>query len=224
MANPSNEGTERKTDRLEAFSDAVLAIAITLPVVELHAPKRGDGDLASGYLKLLPDYAAYVLSVILIGLYWAHSHFSGKILKKTDHGYNLISIGFLASVSVTPFPARPLFEHIGGDAESRTAALVYLAVASTPATWWLARWVYATRKGLLDPRLAGGYLRRLTVKYSITATAYWTAFLVGFWNWRVGLAAAAVLTLGYVVPPLQPAFKPGQEPRDELEEADEQRG
>ena len=78
MANPSNEGTERKTDRLEAFSDAVLAIAITLPVVELHAPKRGDGDLASGYLKLLPDYAAYVLSVILIGLYWAHSRFSGK--------------------------------------------------------------------------------------------------------------------------------------------------
>lgn len=224
MPNSSNEGTERKTDRLEAFSDAVLAIAITLPIVELHAPGRDDGDLATAYLKLLPDYAAYGVSAILIGLYWAHSHFSGKILKKTDHGYNLLSVGFLTAVSVTPFPARPLFEHIGGDAQSRTAALVYLAVASAPASWWLARWVYAVRKGLLDPRLTGGYLKRLTLKYGLTAAAYWVAFLVGFWSWRAGLAAAAVVTLSYVASPKPPAFKPGQEPRDELEEADEESG
>ena len=83
--------------------DAVLAIAITLPVVELHAPKPEAGDLAAAYLKLAPEYGAYVLSVILIGLYWAHSHFSGKLLEKTDHGYNLLSIGFLAAVSITPF-------------------------------------------------------------------------------------------------------------------------
>ena len=224
MATPSNEGTERKTDRLEAFSDAVLAIAITLPVVELHAPGKKDGDLASGYLKLLPDYGAYILSVILIGLYWAHSHFSGKIFKKTDHWFNLVSIGFLAAVSITPFPAKPLFEHISGDAESQTAALVYMAVASAPATWWLARWVYATRTGLLDPRLARSYLQRLTFKYSITAAAYWMSLLAAFWNWRAGLAAAAVVTLSYVVPPMQPAFKPGQQPRDALEEADEEPG
>lgn len=103
--------------------DAVLAIAITLPVVELHAPKPEEGDLAAAYLKLAPEYAAYGLSVILIGLYWAHSHFSGKLLEKTDHGYNLLSIGFLAAVSITPFPARPLVEHLGGDAESTTATL-----------------------------------------------------------------------------------------------------
>lgn len=215
----SSEGTERKTDRLEAFSDAVLAIAITLPIVELHAPRRQDGDLAAGYAKLLPDYAAYGLSVILIGLYWAHSHFSGKILRKTDHGFNLLSVGFLAAVSVTPFPARPLFEHIGGDSESRTAALVYLGVASTPATWWLARWIYATAKDLPDPRLTNSYLKRLTLKYSVTAAAYWIAFLLAFWNWRAGLVAAAVITLGYLVPPVQPSFEPGQEPSDELEEA-----
>lgn len=66
--------------------DAVLAIAITLPVVELHAPKPEEGDLAAAYLKLAPDYATYALSVILIGLYWASSHFTGKFLQKTDHG------------------------------------------------------------------------------------------------------------------------------------------
>ena len=221
MTKAASEGTERKTDRLEAFSDAVLAIAITLPVVELHGPRPEDGDLANAYLKLAPEYAAYGLSVVLIGLYWAHSHFSGKLLAKTDHGFNLLSIGFLAAVSVTPFPARPLFEHLAGDAQSRTAALVYLGVAATPATWWFARWAYATAKRLPDPRLTHGYLRRLTVKYGVTAAAYWIAFAVALWSWPAGLICAAVLTLGYVVPPMRPVFKPGQEPSDPLQEAGE---
>ena len=91
-----------------------------------------DGDLAAAYLKLAPEYAAYALSVILIGLYWTSSHFTGKLLQKTDHGYNLLSIGFLAAVSTTPFPARPLIEHLGGDAESKTAVLAYLGVAAAP--------------------------------------------------------------------------------------------
>ena len=205
-------GTERTTDRLEAFSDAVLAIAITLPVVELHAPKPEDGNLAAAYMQLAPEYAAYGLSVILIGLYWAHSHFSGKLLQKTDHGYNLLSIGFLAAVSTTPFPSRPLIEHLGGDQGSRTAALVYLGVAAAPATWWFVRWLYATARGLADPRLTDAYLRRLSIKYAVTAGAYWAAFVLAFWSWRAGLIAAGIVTLSYVVPPANPAYRPTPEP------------
>ncbi len=208
MATPSSDGTERNTDRLEGFSDAVLAIAITLPVVELHAPKPDDGDLAAGYLKLAPEYGAYGLSVILIGLYWTHSHFSGKLLQKTDHGYNLLSIGFLAAVSVTPFPARPLIEHLAGDAESRTAALMYLGIAAAPSTWWFVRWLYATAKALPDSRLTDAYLSRVTVKYGLTAGAFWLAFALAFWNERVGLFVAALTTLVYVIPPASPTFKP----------------
>jgi len=205
----SFNGTERKPDRLEAFSDAVFAIAITLPVVELHAPQPEEGDLAAGYMKLAPEYAAYALSVILIGLYWAHSHFSGKLLQKTDHGYNLLSIGFLAAVSITPFPARPLVEHLAGDPESRTAALVYLGVAAAPATWWFARWLFATARALPDPRLTDAYLRRLTIKYGVTAGAFWAAFILAFWGWQAALVAAGFVTLSYVVPPAEPAYKPG---------------
>ena len=217
MAIRSLEGTERKPDRLEAFSDAVLAIAITLPVVELHAPKPAEGDLAAAYLKLAPEYAAYGLSVILIGLYWAHSHFSGKLLEKTDHGYNLLSIGFLAAVSITPFPARPLVEHFAGDAESKTAALWYLGVAATPATWWFLRWIYATARGLPDRRLTEAYLYRLTIKYGLTAGAYWAAFGLAFWNWRVGLIAAGIVTLSYIVPPAKPVFKGSDDGRGDTE-------
>lgn len=212
MATDPSSGTERTPDRLEAFSDAVLAIAITLPVTELHAPEPGRGALAAGYLKLAPEYASYVLSVVLIGLYWAHSHFSGKLLQKTDHGYNLLSIGFLAAVSITPFPARPLFEHLSGDAERRTAALIYLGVAGAPATWWFVRWIYATARRLTNPRLADAYLKRLTIKYGVTALAYWAAFALALWNWGAGLVAAGIVSLSYVVPPAKPIYKPDQQP------------
>ncbi len=214
MATSSLKATERKSDRLGAFMDAVLAIAITFPAVELRAPKPEEGDLAAAYLKLAPEYGTYVLSVILIGLYWAHSHFSGKLLEKTDHGYNLLSIGFLAAVSITPFPARPLVEHLGGDAKSTTAAQWYLGVAATPATWWFLRWVYATARGLPDRRLTEAYLRRLTIKYGLTAGAYWAAFVLAFWNWRAGLIVAGIVTLSYIVPPAKPSYKPGQEPEN----------
>ena len=207
MSSFSSDGTERKPDRLEAFSDAVLAIAITLPVAELHAPRPGDGDLAAGYLTLTAEYAAYGLSVILIGLYWAHSHFSGKLLQKTDHVYNMLSLCFLASVSITPFPARPLFEHLAGDGDSRVAALVYLGIAAVPASLWFVRWLYATKRGLADPELSDTYLSRLTIKYGVTALAYWATFSLAFWNWAAGLIAAAIVTLSYVVPPAKPAYK-----------------
>ncbi|MEV7577294.1 TMEM175 family protein [Microbacterium sp. NPDC089313] len=118
MAVFSLKGTEHETDRLEVFSDAVFAIAITVPVVELRAPRPEDGDLAAAYLKLAPDYAAYVLSVILIGLYWSHSHFSGKLLEKTDHGYNLLTIGFLLRSVSLHFP-RASWSNIS--VEMRTA-------------------------------------------------------------------------------------------------------
>ena len=111
------------------------------------------------------------------------------------------SVGFLVVVSITPFPARPLIEHLAGDEESKTAALVYLGVAAAPATWWFVRWIYATAKALPDPRLTDDYLRRLTIKYGVTAGAYWAAFTLAFWNWRVGLIAAGIVTLSYIVPP-----------------------
>ena len=123
-------------------------------------------------------------------------------------------------MSITPFPSRPLFEHLAGDADSKTAALVYLGVAAAPATWWFVRWLYATAKNLPDPRLSDAYLRRLTFKYGITASAYWIAFVVAFWNWRAGLLAAGTVTLSYVVPPARPEYKPGREPVDKLKDAD----
>lgn len=97
---------------------------------------------------------------------------TGFLTGKINASTPLLSIGFLAAVSITPFPARPLVEHLGGDAESKTAVLAYLGVAAAPATWWFVRWVYATARALPEPRLTDAYLGRLNIKYGVTAGAY----------------------------------------------------
>ncbi|RYF46586.1 MAG: DUF1211 domain-containing protein [Cytophagaceae bacterium] len=224
MGKIDNASNERKTNRLEAFSDAVLAIAITLPVVELQSPTvKAGGNLAAAYAALWPEYVSYALSCIVIGLYWVHSHFSGKIFKKTNHGFNLLTMLFLALVSITPFPTRPFIEHLSDTANNRVAATVYSALLAAPAMVWFVRWQYAISQELLDPHLAASYLRRLTLKYAFTAVAAAAAPVIcWFVDWRLGIGLTAITILRYLMPPMTPQFKPGEEPADELQEADDE--
>lgn len=220
----TTEGSERKTDRLEAFSDAVLAIAITLPVVELKAPDTPPGgDLAADFAGLGSHYAAYGLSWAVIGLYWGYSHFSGKIIRKTDHGYNLLTLLFLAAVSLTPFPTRAFVEHLNDPANSQVAALVYSGVLTAPTILWSARWGYAIWRGLLDPRLAADYVASVTRRYAgTTIVSVLGMALVAIGPWKIGMGIIALATLSYLLPPMTPRYKPGEEPASELSEADEQ--
>lgn len=221
----STAGSERKTDRAEAFSDAVLAIAITLPLADLHAPRAvASTRLGNQYAALAADYVAYALSFVVIGLYWAYSHFSGKLWRKTDHGFNLLTLLFLGSVSSTPFPARPFVEHLGDPADARTAAIVYAWMLAAPATLWTFRWFYGVWRGLLDPHLAAHYVRETSCKYRVDAgTSVTGAIVATVISWPIGLAIVALVTLSYLLPPMAPEFKPGESPRDDIQEADEDR-
>ena len=216
-----SEGTERKTTRLEAFSDAVLAIGITLPVVDLHAPELAHrADLGVAYGELIPGYLTYVASVVVIGLFWAHSHFNGKILEKTDHVFNLMSVVFLALVTLTPFPARAFFEHYGSDANGRTAAAVYAWLLAAPLVVWIIRWIYARWQGLLDPLLAKAYLNRLTRKYCLTAVIATAGAVIATWvDAEVGLIITALVIASYFAPPSKPEYRPGLEHANLLEDA-----
>ena len=220
----ATKGSERKTDRLEAFSDAVLAIAITLPVVDLKAPAvEVGGNLGAAFAGLGAHYAAYALSWAVIGLYWGYSHFSGKITKKTDHGFNLLTLLFLAEVSLTQFPTRPFVEHLHDPPNSRVAALIYAAALTTPTVIWFIRWRYAVWRDLLDPRLADGYIDSVTRRYASTAAACILGLaLVAIGPWVIGMGIIALATLTYLLPPKAPRYRDGEEPDDELAEADEQ--
>src|SRR3712207_2030261 len=106
------EGATRGTPRMEAFADAVFAIAFTLPIVNIAMPLLGTrhNDLGTALRDLFPAFAGYGLASLVIGLYWVHHHFSGAIYRTTGHWFLLATVVFLTMIGFIAYPARVLAE------------------------------------------------------------------------------------------------------------------
>lgn len=199
------EGAARGTARLEAFADAVLAIAFTLPIVEIRVPE-GEGDMGRQLLDLWPSYLGYLLASLPIGIYWVHHHFSGAIYRTTGHWFNLATVLFLAAVGFIAFPARAFAEHVT-DAEARGPAGIAftLILALTALTWWI-KWQTGRRWGHVDDRLEPQYVARLNRRYNLSTLLLVLAGGLAFVSWQAGLALAAIVTLFYLLPPPTPVY------------------
>jgi uncharacterized membrane protein len=100
MSEPEPGSTERETDRIEAFSDGVFAIAITL-LLDIKVPHESSGSLLSMLFNLWPAYFAYILSFMMIGIYWSNHHYVFKLYQKTNHSLNLLNLRCSASTCST---------------------------------------------------------------------------------------------------------------------------
>lgn len=94
--------------RLEAFSDGVFAIVITLLILDIRFPEVEYGQFWETLSSLLPRILAYVMSFIIIGLYWVVHHNSMHVIKKTDRNLLWLNILLLLFVSFIPFPTSLL--------------------------------------------------------------------------------------------------------------------
>jgi len=87
-------------DRLEAFSDGVIAILITILVLEFKAPH---GDKWTDLLPMLPTFGAYVLSFLYLGIYWNNHHHMLQTITKTNGSILWANLHFLFWLSLIPF-------------------------------------------------------------------------------------------------------------------------
>jgi len=201
-------GTERGTERIEAFSDGVFAIAITLLILEIKIPHLQSGsDLFSSLLRLWPAYFGYVLSFVMIGIYWANHHYIFKLFRKTNHALNLLNLLFLLFIAFLPLPTAVLGDYLLDPTNQTTAVTVYALGLLFPAATWLLMWLYASgRYTIVDTRLDAGYLRRLTLQYIGSVAAYLGAVVVSLVDFRWGLTICVGLTLLYLLPPKSPVY------------------
>ena len=202
------------TQRIEAFSDGVFAIAITLLVLEIKVPHVAHGgSLWLELGRLWTSYFGYVFSFIMIGVYWANHHHIFNVYKKSDHYFVLLNVLFLMCISFLPFPTAVLAEYIA-DHEHQQAAITFYAVGLfLPAFSWLSTWLYASYKHrLLDPKLSPVYVARTTRLFLISNLLYFAAILISLWNGLAGLIACSSLTLLYLQAPAQPTYINGSEP------------
>ncbi|BDI29177.1 DUF1211 domain-containing membrane protein [Capsulimonas corticalis] len=215
----ASDGFDMSTQRIEAFSDGVFAIAITLLILELRVPEDSAGhhfDLAASLRSLWPSYFAYILSFVIVGIYWANHHFVFKLYKRTNHVFNLLNVFFLMCVSFLPFPTSVLAKHMQNAADERTAVAFYTFGLLLPALSWMLMWLYAS-KGyrLIDKRLTPSFVNYMTGQYILSTGLYLLALIASLINPKYGLGVAVGLTLLYLAPPKRPVYREIKEEESE---------
>jgi uncharacterized membrane protein len=112
--------------RLEAFSDGVIAIAITLLVLELGVPKpEAPGTLAHKLGEQWPSYAAYVVSFLTIGVIWINHHAMLRRVQSVDHWVLVFNLVLLLLIGVLPWSTALMAEYLREDAGQHLAAAIY---------------------------------------------------------------------------------------------------
>lgn len=177
--------------RVEAFSDAVLAIAITLLVLQLGAGS-GPGSLAHRLGEQWPRYVAYLLSFLNIGIVWLNHHSIFSRLRAVDHGLVLLNLLLLLVVSVLPFPTSVLGEALqrGDFADQRTAALLYAGNFLLASSAFCALWLWASRgRRLIRDDMCDEAIRLRTFRMVLAVPAFSVPFFVAIWS---PIAAVAI--------------------------------
>lgn len=114
------------TSRLESFSDGVLAVAITLLVLNITVPSTKHHDLAQQLARQWPQYAAYATSFVTIGIIWMNHHAMIGRLRQADHAILFWNLLLLLSVGILPFATSLMATYLEeGHSEAHLAAAIY---------------------------------------------------------------------------------------------------
>jgi len=135
-------------DRLIFFSDAVFAIAITLLSLDIRLPNVGsnvsNADLAGLLLSIWPKYLAYIISFLVIGLFWMGHHRKFRVIRRFDNVFILLNLVLLMAIAFIPFVTSILSEF-----GNRTATIFYALTMVATGLVSSAIWQYAWHSGRL---------------------------------------------------------------------------
>jgi uncharacterized membrane protein len=208
MSNVSPQRTAtrllRESSRVEAFSDGVFAIAITLLVLTLAVPTyqnaAGAPELRRALLAQWPTYVAFVMSFLTILIMWASHHNIFSLIRRVDHVFLLLNGLVLMGVTLVPFPTRLLADYLGHPGEE-VAAEVYCIVALFISLAYNALWYWARRGGhLLEPGASAQTLRAVTRQYAVAPIVYIVALALALVNVWASIAIFIGVSVYYAIP------------------------
>ena len=154
------------TSRLEAFSDGVIAIAITLLILDVHVPVAGEAGHASLPHELgrqWPQYFAYVTSFFTIGIVWINHHALIRRIRQADHVTLVLNLLLLMTISVIPFTTALIAEYLREGDGQTTAALVYglSCLAMGVAFLFIQTWMLYGGRAVLEDHIDDGARGRI---------------------------------------------------------------
>jgi uncharacterized membrane protein len=193
------------TSRLEAFSDGVMAVAITLLVLDIVPPTVEESAHRSLLYELgqnWPHYIAYVISFMTIGIIWINHHAMISRLREADHSILILNLVLLMTIVILPFATELMADYLRADHGQKLAAGVYagalLLMALAFAT--LNRHILLARAHMLSAEIPFEERRRILGRSVLGVAPYLIATILAVLSAYASLAICGGLALYYALP------------------------
>ena len=189
--------------RLEAFSDGVIAVAITLLALQIGVPDHLHGhSLAHALLANWSHYAAYVVSFTTIGIIWINHHAMISRLKRIDQSILLLNLVLLMTIAVLPFATDLIATYLGRPTGQSTAAAVYAGcfMLMGVAFGALNRHILIRRAELLEERVPLAERRQILRRAIAGTIPYLAAVGLAFVSAYLTLIVCGVVAVYYALP------------------------
>jgi uncharacterized membrane protein len=191
------------TNRLESFSDGVIAVAVTLLVLNIHVPPPEPGhSLGHDLLRQWPVYAAYVTSFLTIGIIWINHHAMISRLARADHAILLLNLLLLMCIAVLPFGTSLMATYLRRGHGQGLAAAVYagLFLLMAVAFSLLNRHILFHKAHMLGQKLNEGQRRQILSRSVSGLIPYVIATAVAPLSADLTLIICAGLAVFYALP------------------------
>jgi TMEM175 potassium channel family protein len=188
-----------ETGRVEAFSDGVFAIAITLLILAVGIEQSlASGSLKHSLLHLWPAYIAYAASFLTVGIMWVNHHQVFRHFVRVDRPLLLLNILLLMCISFTPFPTRVVADHATNSGDRQAAAVLYGLTMTVTAICFFSVWYYGSRR-LLRPDADMREVSGITRSYLPGAPTYAFATAIAFVNSIASLIMFGAIAIFYAL-------------------------
>ncbi|MFC9324108.1 TMEM175 family protein [Kitasatospora sp. NPDC057015] len=180
---PRRRFTRSETARAEAFSDGVLAIAVTILVLGLTDPPHEPGGLGRALLRQWPVYLGYLASFSYVAVIWLNHHQAFVRIRAMDRGLHAANLLLLFTTGALAFPTAVVSDALRSDAsgpDARVAVLLYAVIAAGMCGSWILFYGHLHRHPeLLDPDVESSYVVHGRLRSLGGAVAYLLAGAVG---------------------------------------------
>jgi uncharacterized membrane protein len=194
---------EKETGRIEAFSDGVFAIALTLLILDIKVPSRdlpAGVNLLTALTRQWPSYFAFILGFATIAIMWINHHRLFSLIKRSNDPLMILNCLLLFIITFVPFPTALLSEYLG-QPDERTAVLVYCGTSIVIAICFNLLWRYAAYKNrLLDRNSDPASIAAISRSYLFGPLVYSIAFVLVFVSVALSLLLAFGLAIFFALP------------------------
>ena len=187
-----------KSNRIETLSDGIFAIVMTLLVLEIKVPRvdltHGESLLTS-VISLYPHFISYIISFIMLGIYWIGHHNQMHYIKKVDRTFLWLNLSFFLTISMIPFSAALLGEY----PKEQLSILIYGLNLILSGMMLYLIWNWAVSKKLTI-KITPKFRRFVNTRILLAPIIYSLALVVSFINLSLSFLLFFIPILFYILP------------------------